>query len=246
MKPSQRAFTLIELLVVIAIIAILAAILFPVFAKAKDKAKQTTCNSNMRQITMAMLMYLGDYDDTFPTNATDGDWGKHYWPFLTAPYIQGKGPNNFQKVAGNIYNCPSDEVLQLLNDAHEVTPEPATTQWGLRQRADGEWPYWCNYSINEHVTDDWWRFSEWQNPGNSFLFLEGDDPDIEGDELDELRFPHNGGLNIAYMDGHVKWHKAVFRNNDTRNWRNWDFPPGGRGGRVGDRGPWTSSADDDE
>ncbi len=63
----RKAFTLIELLVVIAIIAILAAILFPVFAQAKEAAKKTTSVSNMRQVGTAMLLYLGDYDDTTPT-----------------------------------------------------------------------------------------------------------------------------------------------------------------------------------
>src|SRR3984893_16503713 len=61
-----RAFTLIELLVVIAIIAILAAILFPVFAQARDKARQSSCLSNMKQITTAVVMYVQDYDERFP------------------------------------------------------------------------------------------------------------------------------------------------------------------------------------
>src|SRR5579859_5160908 len=63
---KRRGFTLIELLVVIAIIAVLAAILFPVFAKAREKARQATCISNMRQIGMATRMYMQDYDDRFP------------------------------------------------------------------------------------------------------------------------------------------------------------------------------------
>src|SRR3954463_137617 len=62
----RRGFTLIELLVVIAIIAILAAILFPVFAHAREKARQTSCLSNLRQLSSAMLMYAGDYDERFP------------------------------------------------------------------------------------------------------------------------------------------------------------------------------------
>ena len=66
MSRRRRGFTLIELLIVIAIIAILAAILFPVFAHAREKARQTNCISNVRQISLAMLMYCGDYDNAFP------------------------------------------------------------------------------------------------------------------------------------------------------------------------------------
>ena len=62
----RKGFTLIELLVVIAIIAILAAILFPVFARAREKARQASCQSNLKQLTLAMLMYVQDYDEKFP------------------------------------------------------------------------------------------------------------------------------------------------------------------------------------
>jgi prepilin-type N-terminal cleavage/methylation domain-containing protein len=64
---TRKGFTLIELLVVIAIIAILAAILFPVFAKAREKARQTTCTNNQRQITTALLMYAQDHEELLPS-----------------------------------------------------------------------------------------------------------------------------------------------------------------------------------
>ncbi|HLK56908.1 MAG TPA: prepilin-type N-terminal cleavage/methylation domain-containing protein [Chthonomonadaceae bacterium] len=72
MYHNRKAFTLIELLVVIAIIAILAAILFPVFAKAREQARKTTCVSNLKQIGTALLMYVQDYDETFPWLMQDG------------------------------------------------------------------------------------------------------------------------------------------------------------------------------
>jgi prepilin-type N-terminal cleavage/methylation domain-containing protein/prepilin-type processing-associated H-X9-DG protein len=92
MKRQKSGFTLIELLVVIAIIAILAAILFPVFAQAREKARQTVCMSNHRQVGTAFLMYAQDYDDVIvPTFTTirlpNGTQDAPYWPRLLMPYI---------------------------------------------------------------------------------------------------------------------------------------------------------------
>src|SRR5437899_3579592 len=75
MKTTKRAFTLIELLVVIAIIAILAAILFPVFAQAREKARQASCISNLKQIGMGIMQYVQDFDETYPCN-----WYVSLWP----------------------------------------------------------------------------------------------------------------------------------------------------------------------
>lgn len=94
---QRRAFTLIELLVVIAIIAILAAILFPVFAQAKMAAKKTADLSNLKQIGTGLMMYCADYDDLFPRNDyTDParpSWAALTWREASAPYIKNGVPN---------------------------------------------------------------------------------------------------------------------------------------------------------
>jgi prepilin-type N-terminal cleavage/methylation domain-containing protein/prepilin-type processing-associated H-X9-DG protein len=97
-KP-RRAFTLIELLVVIAIIAILAAILFPVFAQAREKARQASCLSNMKQLSLAVLMYSQDYDELFPTGLQNS-WWDNTWYRIVTPYVK-----NVQ-----VFRCPSDPL----------------------------------------------------------------------------------------------------------------------------------------
>lgn len=103
-RTKRSGFTLIELLVVIAIIAILAAILFPVFAQAREKARQTSCLSNIKQLGTALLMYTQDYDEMFVVHAYwEGDWntaeGKaKYWEGRVLPYIKNLG----------VFRCPSD------------------------------------------------------------------------------------------------------------------------------------------
>ncbi|HAZ64135.1 MAG TPA: hypothetical protein DCZ72_11075, partial [Armatimonadetes bacterium] len=73
-RGSRRGFTLIELLVVIAIIAILAAILFPVFAKAREKARAASCQSNLKQLGLSVMQYTQDWDEMYPTGDVGGDW----------------------------------------------------------------------------------------------------------------------------------------------------------------------------
>lgn len=120
LKRSTRlqAFTLIELLVVIAIIAILAAILFPVFAQAREKARQTSCLSNNKQIGLAMLMYAQDYEETLPLSAVNPtvDGPVVMWYDVVEPYVkvgaagvmgnpQAEGAAGRKKVT--FYMCPS-------------------------------------------------------------------------------------------------------------------------------------------
>ena len=98
-RNASAAFTLIELLVVIAIIAILAAILFPVFAQAREKARSISCLSNLKQNGLAVLMYVQDYDETFPIGTYD-NWD-FSWPYFVQPYTKSY----------NIYRCPDDGDL---------------------------------------------------------------------------------------------------------------------------------------
>jgi len=100
---NNRGFTLIELLVVIAIIAILAAILFPVFAQARDKARAASCLSNTKQMGLGITMYAQDYDETYPqaywyVNDLNGANGYNQWSGLIQPYVKNTA----------VFVCPSD------------------------------------------------------------------------------------------------------------------------------------------
>src|SRR5438552_8556206 len=95
-RIACNGFTLIELLVVIAIIAILAAILFPVFAQAREAARKTTCLSNMKQLTLGWLMYVQDYDEANPMTAQRNPAGGNqtYWLTNIDPYVKSGGSNS--------------------------------------------------------------------------------------------------------------------------------------------------------
>jgi prepilin-type N-terminal cleavage/methylation domain-containing protein/prepilin-type processing-associated H-X9-DG protein len=99
---TSRAFTLIELLVVIAIIAILAAVLFPVFAKAREKARQISCTSNEKQIGLGILQYVQDYDETLPYNDFWNGSVDRSWRTVITPYIKSAG----------VFACPSNPSAQ--------------------------------------------------------------------------------------------------------------------------------------
>ncbi len=129
--PLRRAFTLIELLVVIAIIAILAAIIFPVFAKAREKARQTACLSNMKQVGMGVLMYEEDYDENIVHTELGGDVDdahEYYWGDMLQPYLKNWG----------MLVCPSAaKPLQFKSGASTFSQQ---------------WSY--NYGINDIIAAD--------------------------------------------------------------------------------------------
>jgi len=110
-KPTAKGFTLIELLVVIAIIAILAAILFPAFAKAREAARRSSCSSNLKQIGIALMQYTQEYDEKYPMT-NDGTYNNP-WPVQVQPYIKST----------QIFQCPNDP------DAGSPSPSGAGGGW---------------------------------------------------------------------------------------------------------------------
>ncbi len=144
-STNRSGFTLIELLVVIAIIAILAAILFPVFAQAREKARATTCLSNEKQIGLAALMYVQDYDETYPWA-----WGLGgNWVSLVDPYIKSAGESEWGiSVHNTVWQCPDDSTGDTVSytsnamllgggaPAWGYPLEPALTLAGVNSPAD--------------------------------------------------------------------------------------------------------------
>ena len=191
-----KGFTLIELLVVIAIIAILAAILFPVFAKARDKARQTTCTSNVKQLSTAFEMWLQDHDETYPCCFVKGSsWDRLLYD---NKYIEVK----------NIVSCPSDSCT------HTGIPRSYAVNRYVCVSGDATSPVEPLVSL-----------SQISNPVETILILEehnnSNDYSTATSPAFARTFPkpaqtvHSGGRNILFCDGHVKWSKAAVTSYDV-------------------------------
>jgi prepilin-type N-terminal cleavage/methylation domain-containing protein/prepilin-type processing-associated H-X9-DG protein len=218
-------FTLIELLVVIAIIAILAAILFPVFAQAREAARKTACLSNMKQLTLGWLMYTEDYDETNPMTAQccDSTGSQIYWQFMIEPYVKNGGTSQVWLNKTSIFICPDYLVPAPLVD-EAGNPATNIVPLGGNQQV-GEYPL-SSYSPNIDVTTAWWALgASWAQgadyygvgtlasiakPANQIMLAENHDCCIEtwgggGDNNWTEARRHNKGMNYAIMDGHAKF-----------------------------------------
>ncbi|MCE5216380.1 DUF1559 domain-containing protein [bacterium] len=210
---KRTGFTLIELLVVIAIIAILAAILFPVFARAREKARQSSCQSNLKQLGLAFNMYIQDYDERFPRGAgyiapsnllSPGNQGEFFLELT--PYIKNT----------QIYNCPSG----LQN---------GFACGGVRDTSLG---FGVAYARNTWIDRD--AIASIEYPAACILLADGGSNNYmrlyctqaEATAAGSGNYAwswnrHNDGCNYLFVDGHVKW--VTFNPSAAGNFGNINF-----------------------
>jgi prepilin-type N-terminal cleavage/methylation domain-containing protein/prepilin-type processing-associated H-X9-DG protein len=221
----RRGFTLIELLVVIAIIAILAAILFPVFAKAREKARTASCQSNVRQIGLAVLMYADDYDETFPILYPEPYVYAQVWAFHVKPYIAGKKGTT---VSDEVFKCPNVAGNQantayvaygiVLYGIAGYPPYTGNTTYQVKRMSQIYQPSRqlmvteANYFTTGYTQYAGWYYAAGGNVAGRHNRPGGNNvPGGDGDER------QSGWANCAFVDGHVKLYQA-------RTLNNWPYP----------------------
>ncbi len=221
----KQGFTLIELLVVIAIIAILASILFPVFARARENARRSTCQSNLKQIGLAFMQYSQDYDETFPLYSRSGPGP---WDRVISPYAGVKSEPNSRNTS--IYRCPSDPYARV-DSGNEGIP---TRSYAMPQPSGGG-ANSTNYGMAEKKNTDGTNggvpVADVADPSRTIMTGELPHPDNRfgngnqsiirrvcygsgggqsgqaQDTAVEMRGKtlHFEGWNYLFVDGHVKW-----------------------------------------
>lgn len=209
-KPSlvsatKRGFTLIELLVVIAIIAILAAILFPVFGRARENARRSSCQSNLKQIGLGIAQYTQDYDEMLP-GATDGSGGVNQsggWMYYTvfgtnARFDPTKGSIYPYIKSSQIFVCPSDKVGGTNGNSYAsnscVTAKDATTTAGFIFKP--------GLSMAKFDESSLWMLLSEEGGGTNDAT---DDGYISIASPNVYATRHFEGSNLLFLDGHVKY-----------------------------------------
>jgi prepilin-type N-terminal cleavage/methylation domain-containing protein/prepilin-type processing-associated H-X9-DG protein len=220
----RKAFTLIELLVVIAIIAILASILFPVFARARENARRASCMSNLKQIALGVMQYTQDYDECFPRRGnpdTDGDdpsqpnygWADTLQPYLKSTQVfqcpsETNPPNADPSQAGYTdywYNGELNKKNQAaLAFPSQIVMNGDGTNGSARYGYDG-----CSETdIHGHYVGD--SCAKAPSGPTTMAHAKWDQPDTYVSPLGR----HLDGANYSFADGHVKWLKASGANNE--------------------------------
>jgi prepilin-type N-terminal cleavage/methylation domain-containing protein/prepilin-type processing-associated H-X9-DG protein len=204
-KTRQRpGFTLIELLVVIAIIAILAAILFPVFARARENARRASCQSNMKQLGLAMIQYAQDYDEKFA-----GISGPPGLPTRSTP-IASAGGLNYYATNGNYWEGWAAKIYPYVkNEQVYVCPSNQVLTYGVTYGLPYNGVNTAGTLITYFGGQDGPALARFAQPAESMMIGEkgagGGDQYVFSGQYYAFARPHFDGGNICYVDGHVKW-----------------------------------------
>lgn len=211
-------FTLIELLVVIAVISIIAAMLFPVFAKVREKARQTACVSNLRQLSLAFDQYTQDYDERLPGAIDVGFGGAGFsggWIVLRHAFDQGN-PSTltgaFDPAQGSIYPYVKSAAVYVCPD--DGTGARTGNSYSVNSCTDVLGPPGVPDSTQPHQGKP---LSAFDAPSGFMLLSEEASPDDNNSSTDDgiLWLPvntttarHTQGSNFSFVDGHVKWYRT--------------------------------------
>ncbi|BCM89807.1 hypothetical protein IAD21_01655 [Abditibacteriota bacterium] len=198
-QNRRRAFTLIELLVVIAIIAILAAILFPVFARARENARRSSCQSNLKQIGLGFIQYTQDYDERYPMYYYSAGPVVGAWPVTLQPYLK----------SAQIFKCPSDSrdvgCSYVMNNYFHATSSaaidsPSTTLLSTEgDLGQGGTRSLSNTTTNNGLNEDYSLYNQTGRINDSSKNLPR----------------HLGTSTALWADGHVKSTKPIDVTNNT-------------------------------
>jgi len=207
---QRRGFTLIELLVVIAIIAILAAILFPVFAKAREKARQSSCQSNLKQIGLALIQYAQDYDETWPAyNISNLGILNVCSPYIKNSQVFICPSSNDYTYGVNYTGIFTANVMTLARIQYPAQCITVVDNGKGRALLADPWvrfpPLTGNNATLGHAPDDWAWPDGAAVPTSGTLYVDTANP------------RHNEGANTVFVDGHCKWYQITKLTKEVAN-----------------------------